>query len=110
MGEEGLGLTVSSVHCVVLALSFVQYRTCSVPDERPGKNSAICFQVRDLFSLRSTRRASSSGVNFSLGPRGLGAGGGMPGWPTTLGAAWDIMPSSDSSCLDIFGGRPELGR
>ena len=83
-------LTVSSVHCVVLAFSFVQYRTCRVPDDRPGKYSAICFQVSALPSLRSTSFASSSGVNFSFGPLGLGAGDGIcccpadePGIPIT---------------------------
>lgn len=77
--------TVSSVHCVVFAFSLVQYRTCSVPLDRPGKNSAICFQVRLLFSLRSTSSVSSSGVNLSFGARGRGAGDGIccedPGIP-----------------------------
>lgn len=74
----GLGiLTVSSVHWVVLAFSLVQYLTCKVPEDRPGKNSAICFQVNALFSFKSTRSWSSSGVNLSFGPRGLGAGGGI---------------------------------
>jgi hypothetical protein len=63
-------LTISSVQTVVFALSFVQYRTCSVPELRPGKKSAICFQVRFFFSFKSTSSWSSSGVNLSLGPRG----------------------------------------
>lgn len=81
-------LTISSVQTVVLALSFVQYRTCRVPELRPGKKSAICFQVRFFFSFRSTSSWSSSGVNFNFGPRGRGAGGGMPCAPTTLGGPW----------------------
>lgn len=81
-------LTMSSVHTIVLALSLVQYRTCSVPELRPGKKSAICFHVKFFVSFSSTSRASSSGVNFSFGPLGLAAGSGMPGWPTTEGGPW----------------------
>lgn len=55
----------------------MQYLTCKVPEDRPGKNSAICFQVNALFSFKSTRSWSSSGVNLSFGPRGLGAGCGI---------------------------------
>lgn len=79
--SNSMSLTVSSVHCVVFAFSLVQYRTCSVPDDRPGKYSAICFQVRALFSFRSTNKESSSGVNFNFGPRGRGAGDGIPPSP-----------------------------
>ena len=71
--------TISSVHTVVFALSLVQYLTCNVPELLPGKKSAICFQVRSFVSLSSTKSASSSGVNFSLGPFGRGAGSGIPG-------------------------------
>lgn len=87
--EKGVplqGLTASSVHTVAFALSFVQYRTCKVPLVRPGKKSAICFHVRFLFSFSSMSKLSSVGVNFSFGPRGRGAGDGMPGCPTTLSA------------------------
>jgi hypothetical protein len=87
--------TVSSVHCVVLALSFVQYRTCSVPEDLPGKNSAICFHVKDLFSLRSTNSVSSSGVNFSLGPLGRGAGDGI---------CWDEAPPATATCTTAVEG------
>jgi hypothetical protein len=80
-------LTVSSVQTTSFAFSFVQYRTCSVPLVRPGKKSAICFQVRFLCSFSSTSNASSSGENLSFGPRGRGAGSGIPGYPTTLGGA-----------------------
>jgi hypothetical protein len=76
----------SSVHWVVLALSFVQHVTCNVPDDHPWKNSAICFHVKDHFSFSSTSSPSSSGVHFNFGPRGLSAGADIPSWPTTLGA------------------------
>lgn len=79
-------LTISAFHCLVFAFSFVQYRTCKVPEDRPGKKSAICFQVRFFFSFSSMRSWSSSVVNFNLGPLGRGAGSGMPVCPTTLGA------------------------
>lgn len=46
-------LTISSFHSFVLALSLVQYRTCNVPDDRPGKKSAICFHVRFFCSFSS---------------------------------------------------------
>lgn len=78
-------LTISSVQTVVFAFSFVQYRTCRVPELRPGKKSAICFHVRFFFSFKSTSSWSSSGVNLSFGPRGRAAGGGIPSCPTTLG-------------------------
>lgn len=96
--RKELYLTVSSVHCVVLALSFVQYLTCRVPDDRPGKYSAICFQVSALPSFRSTSFASSSGVNFSFGPRGRGAGDGIPWTPPVEGP--DI-PSTGLKLIDV---------
>lgn len=68
---------------VVLAFSRLPYLSCGRPEARPGKNSAICCQVRFFVSRSSTSKASSSAVNFSFGPLGLAAGDGMPGWPTT---------------------------
>jgi len=92
--------TISSVQVVVFALSLVQYLTCSVPELRPGKKSAICFHVRFFVSLSSTNKASSSAVNLSFGPFGLAAGDGIPGWPTT-----DVCssPASLNRC-DLDGG------
>lgn len=55
MKQPVFQLTVSSVQFVVLAFSLVQYRTCNVPEERPGKKSAICFHVRFLFSFSSIK-------------------------------------------------------
>jgi len=51
---EILELTISSDQTVVFALNFVQYLTCKVPELRPGKKSAICFQVRFFVSFSST--------------------------------------------------------
>lgn len=90
--------TISSVHTVVFALSLVQYRTCNVPELRPGKKSAICFHVRFFVSFNSTSSASSSGVNFNFGPLGRGAGVGIPGWPTTLGGP--CSPEADTASPD----------
>lgn len=99
--------SVSSVHCVVFAFSLVQYRTCKVPLDLPGKKSAICFHVKLLFSFRSTRSVSSSCVNFNFGPRGCSAGAGIPGCPTTLGAP---PPAAvPSSRLIILEGGPVSG-
>lgn len=95
-------LTVSSDHCVVFAFSLVQYRTWRVPLDRPGKKSAICFHVKLLFSFRSIKSWSSSGVNLSFGPLGRGAGGGIPICPTTLGAPPALL--SPSRRIILFGG------
>jgi hypothetical protein len=77
------GLTRGSVHEISFAFNLVQYRTCKVPELRPGKKSAICFHDRSFVSFKSTSKASSSGVNLGFGPAGLAAGFGMPGFPTT---------------------------
>lgn len=71
--------TISSGHKTSFTFNLVQYRTCSVPLVRPGKNSAICFHVRPLASFNSTNRRSSAGVNLFFGPFGFGAGAGKPG-------------------------------
>lgn len=81
--NRGKKPTSSSVHAPPFALSFVQYRTCSVPLLLPGKNSAICFQVISCCSFSSVSSASSSSVNLVFGPecgRGWGGDEGCCGW------------------------------
>jgi hypothetical protein len=75
--------TLSSVQIIAVALSLVQYRTCSVPELRPGKKSAICFHVKFFVSFSSTSKASSPGKNLTFEPLGFAAGSGIPGCPTT---------------------------
>jgi hypothetical protein len=81
--KRGRRLTMSSVQTVDLAFNLVQYRTCSVPELRPGKKFSICFHVNSFVSFSSRSKVSSAGVNLCFGPLGLGAGWGMPGCPTT---------------------------
>lgn len=77
--------TISPVQTLDLAFNLVQYRTCSVPELRPGKKLSICLHIKFFVSFSSTSKASSSGVNFSFEPLGFNAGCGMPGCPTTHG-------------------------
>lgn len=101
MRKGNVSLTISSFHRVVFALSLVQYLTCNVPALRPGKNSAICFHVKFLDSFSLTSSASSSRVNLSFGPFGLGAGSGIPSFPTILGGPGSFK-SSSSPCLVLL--------
>jgi hypothetical protein len=91
--------TLSPVQTIAVALSLVQYRTCSVPELRPGKKSAICVHVKFFVSFSSTSKASSPGENLTLGPLGFAAGSGMPG---------QLLPGKWRSCDCFDFGEPMI--